>query len=341
MRKYLLPEKGSFYKANLHCHSTVSDGKWSPEEIKKNYMAEGYSIVAYTDHCAFIPHNDLSDDNFLALNGYELNISARTDNVNTTKTAKTCHICFVALDKDNKTQRIYYEHKYLDKNIDIVCLDTEKGYTVRKYSPDFISDVMEQGRNDGFFVTYNHPVWSLETRDEYCNYHGMHALEIVNYGCVAVGYDERNGNIYDEMLRNGERIFCVATDDNHNDFPITHPRCDSFGGFTMIKSENLTYEDIAQALLKGDFYSSEGPEINELYFEDGKVYIETSAAEKIIMCTENRRFKVATPDVKGGTINSACFDIVANVGDYVRFTVVDEKGKQAYTNAYFCSSLPL
>ena len=37
MRKYLLPEKGEFYKANLHCHSTYSDGNWTPEEIKERY----------------------------------------------------------------------------------------------------------------------------------------------------------------------------------------------------------------------------------------------------------------------------------------------------------------
>ena len=27
MRKYLLPENGNFYKANLHCHTTVTDGE--------------------------------------------------------------------------------------------------------------------------------------------------------------------------------------------------------------------------------------------------------------------------------------------------------------------------
>ncbi len=60
MKKYLLPENGSFYKANLHCHSTVSDAKLTPEEIKKAYMEHGYSIVAYTDHDVLVPHNDLT-----------------------------------------------------------------------------------------------------------------------------------------------------------------------------------------------------------------------------------------------------------------------------------------
>ena len=55
MKTYLLPKEGNFYKANLHCHTTVSDGKRTPEEIKELYMRNGYSIVAYTDHEVLIP----------------------------------------------------------------------------------------------------------------------------------------------------------------------------------------------------------------------------------------------------------------------------------------------
>ena len=70
MKKYLLPESGNFYKANLHCHTVLSDGCLTPEEVKKIYKNEGYSVVAYTDHDILIPHHaELSDDEFLALNG--------------------------------------------------------------------------------------------------------------------------------------------------------------------------------------------------------------------------------------------------------------------------------
>ena len=53
MKKYLLPQIGCFYKANLHCHTTVSDGSITPEEIKNIYKGKGYSVVAYTDHDVF------------------------------------------------------------------------------------------------------------------------------------------------------------------------------------------------------------------------------------------------------------------------------------------------
>ena len=71
MKQYLISEKGNFYKANLHCHTTVSDGKLTPEEVKALYKGAGYSVVAFTDHDVFIPHHDLTDESFLALSGFE------------------------------------------------------------------------------------------------------------------------------------------------------------------------------------------------------------------------------------------------------------------------------
>ncbi len=334
MKKYLLPHEGNFYKANLHCHSTVSDGRWTPEEIKENYKKHGYSIVAYTDHDVFITHGELADEGFLPLNGYELGFAGEPVEG---KPLKVCHMCFISLEKDKKIQRIFYDSRYLVKNKSTACPDTDRNAIQRLYSPEFISDILKTGVKEGFFVTYNHPIWSLETRDEYCNYHGMNAMEVINYDCIVGGYDDRNANIYDEMLRAGEKIYCVATDDNHNKHPLGHPKCDSFGGFTMIKAEKLEYEDIAKALSEGNFYSSQGPEIKELYYEDNKIHIETSDAVRIIMTTENRRYRTVTADKEGEKINSAEFNIGVDLGSYVRFTVIDEKGKEAYTNAYFLS----
>ena len=76
MKKYLLGGKGNFYKANLHIHTTISDGCFSPEEVKRMYMEKGYSILAYTDHEVIVPHNELSDRNFLAITAYEASVNA-------------------------------------------------------------------------------------------------------------------------------------------------------------------------------------------------------------------------------------------------------------------------
>ena len=58
----------------MHCHTTISDGHFTPEEIKKLYMEKGYSIVAYSDHELIRDHSDLSDENFLAITSSEFSI---------------------------------------------------------------------------------------------------------------------------------------------------------------------------------------------------------------------------------------------------------------------------
>ena len=62
MKKYLLPQNANSYKANMHCHSTLSDGAQTPEELKEAYKAEGYSVLAITDHDSmknsFVTPND-------------------------------------------------------------------------------------------------------------------------------------------------------------------------------------------------------------------------------------------------------------------------------------------
>ena len=338
MKVYLLPQNGNFYKANLHSHSTLSDGKWTVEEMKEKYKAQGYSIIAYTDHHVFLTHNDLADEDFLPLNGYEIDIP---EDKPWSNYIKTCHFCLIALDRDRTVQNIYHNSVYIDKNADKVDLAKDRAPITRRYDPEFISALMQEAREDGFFVTYNHPVWSLESTEECFRYHGMHAMEIVNYSSYVTGHEERNSNLYDAMLHRGEDIYCIATDDNHDVYPIGHPKCDSFGGFTMIKAEKLEYGAVTQALLDGHFYASEGPEIHELYYDsdDNRVHIKTTEAVRVLMTTGNRHNNAKTAERKGETVTETSFKLEQPDTDYVRFIVRDREGKEAYTHAYKVSEI--
>ena len=328
MKKYLLPENGNFYKANLHCHTTVSDGQMSPEEIKARYKELGYSIVAFTDHDVLIPHPELADETFLPLNGYELEVSdLKTE---PKKFRKTTHMCFVALEPDNVTQVCYHREKYLFGNApdykDKIKFDESLPDYEREYTPECISEMMKLGRENGFFVTYNHPTWSLETYEEYMNYHHMHAMEIYNNECVLIGDYDYNERVYDDMLRGGKRIFCLSTDD-------THAERACGGGYIMIKADKLEYKTITDALLAGNFYASCGPEIHNLWFEDGKIHIDCSDAVSIRFGTASRRGENIRAE-EGKTLNSAEFTVLPDDG-YVRVTVTDAKGNHANTNAYY------
>ena len=175
MKRYLLPEQGNFYKANLHCHTNLSDGALSPEEVKKLYKEKGYSVVAYTDHDILIPHQELADENFLPLNAFEMEIneSAEKD----FSQIKCCHLCFIALEPDNVVQPCWHRTKYRFGNADqykhLVKFDETESDYEREYTADGINDLIRRCREKGFFVTYNHPTWSQENYREYSSYIGM------------------------------------------------------------------------------------------------------------------------------------------------------------------------
>lgn len=339
MKKYLLPHNGRFYKANLHCHTTISDGKLTPEQVKAAYKGHGYCVVAFTDHDVMIPHPELADEDFLPLNGYEMEIDE--DPVEGRNWRRLCHFCLIALDPDNLKQVCYHRTKYLFSNAvnfrDQIRFDESLPDYERVYSGEGISDMMQKGREGGFFVTYNHPAWSLEDMEQYGHYHGMHAMEICNYGCLAAGYPDYNEAAYDQMLRGGERIYCIAADDNHNAAPLDSRRSDSFGGFTMIKAEKLEYKTITDALLAGHFYASQGPLIHALWYEDGRIHITCSDADRIYL---NAGFRTAESRYAqdGAPLNAADFEVKPHY-NYVRITVVDRHGNRANTNAYFVDEL--
>lgn len=340
MKRYLLPEKGQFYKANLHCHSTFSDGHLTPAEIKAEYMAHGYSIVAFTDHDILISHQQLRDENFLPLNGMELEIHEQTPQ-NSWVHEKDCHICLIALDPDNLVQPCYHRTDYLFSNAvnyrDQIKFDESEPDYVRSYTPECISDMMRRGREAGFFVTYNHPTWSHEGYEDYIGYRGMHAMEIYNHSAFCSGHQEYNPRVYEDFLQVGNRIFVISADDNHNVFDPEGPYGDSCGGFTMIKAEKLEYKAITDALLAGNFYASQGPAIEGLWFEDGKIHIVCSPAKRIV-CTVGTRRRKARNAGDGEYLTGAEFEILPDDG-YVRLTVTDEYGNCADTNAYFTDEL--
>ena len=69
--KYLIHPEQKQYKANLHAHTVISDGKKTPEELKEMYKSHGYSILSITDHETPRKHTDLTDADFIAITGYE------------------------------------------------------------------------------------------------------------------------------------------------------------------------------------------------------------------------------------------------------------------------------
>ena len=67
----------SALKGNLHAHTTLSDGRFSIEEVIARYRERGYDFLAITDHDDRIPNDywfriPAGDDRMLILPGVEL-----------------------------------------------------------------------------------------------------------------------------------------------------------------------------------------------------------------------------------------------------------------------------
>ena len=336
MRKDLLPAEGQFYKANLHAHSTISDGRLTPEELKEAYKSHGYSVLSITDHDLMVPHHDLTDPDFLMLTGFEMEFNEtrrpwRTD-------PKTCHLCMVALDEATELQPCWHRTKYADETKRaLIKFDPAEPDFDREYTPECINEAIRICKEKGFFVTYNHPVWSLERCPDYTRYEGMHAMEISNYSSIVSGWDEYNPAVYEDFLHQGKRIFVQGADDNHNRMRPGDPKWDSFGGFIWIKAPRLDYPGIANALIKGHFYASQGPEIHALYFENGVLHVECSPAVRVYCITRARRCMAGYGE-NGAPATRAAFEIRPEDG-YVRVSVQDEHGLRADSNAYFTDEL--
>ncbi len=333
MRTYLLPKDGAFYKANLHCHTTCSDGRLSPAQVKALYQTKGYSVIAFTDHDILLAHPELRDESFLPLHGYEMEVNDPMPPESAYHYHKTCHMCLIALEEDNLTQVCYHRTGYLFGNApkyrEQLQFDPALPDYHRIYSAEGITDMMQKGREGGFFVTYNHPNWSMEEACDYLGYHGMHAMEIVNYSCAYSGYtDDDNSSIYDTILRQGEQIYCIAADDNHNG------KEDWGGGFTMIKAPCLEYRAVTSALEQGHFYASTGAEITELYLEGNQVHLHCAPARKISLHTELRCSDAIHAADSDHLLTEAVFTVNPE-NKYFRLTVEDDHGYKAFTNAYF------
>ncbi len=340
MKKYLLSENGNFYKANLHCHTTVSDGKRTPEEIKEVYKNMGYSVVAFTDHNTFITHNDLTDDEFLALNGMELDI---VDESKLARFKRTCHMCFIAKSREEAKQpyfRIGYELEKNEHGNRWACKTKSREddeYTDCPYNPKLINEIARDVWAKGFFVTYNHPTWSRENYPDYINYTDVDAFEMFNGGSFVMGFDEYNPRVYDDMLKSGIRLYAIGADDNHSFNPLSSPKNDEGKAFTVLKAEKLDYDNIINSLVGGNFYCSQAPLIYELYYDDGKVYIKCSDAYRITI-TSDTRYVGAEYGEGDKPINEAVFK-VPDYCNYFRLTVTDKQGRHACTNAYFLDDL--
>ena len=343
MKQYLIPNEGRFYKANMHTHTTVSDGRLTPEEIKEIYKEQGYSVVAFTDHDIMIDHSELNDESFLAITSYEVETNRPGRQGASPRENPTYHLNFYA----RRPDETFYpcpNPGYTWGNARALVQDYYKGDYKRVYSVEGQNEMITEARAHGFLVNYNHPDWSIQHYPDYAGLEGLTGVEVFNGTCYQEGFSlDASDHVLDDLLCLGKRVYPIAADDTH----FRHNCCQ---GWIDIKADALNYDSIFSAYEKGDFYASWGPAIRELWLEDGVLHVECSGVKTVFLCTE-RRMPGRVNAAEGEVVTHASFDLKAHYADvhsgsfdgrsFVRLVLVDHDGNKAMTRGYFADELSM
>ena len=293
---------GRFWRGNLHTHSTRSEGVLAPAEVCRRYKAEGYDFLALTDHFIgaygypIVDTVPFRDAGFTTILGAEVHSGAMAN-------GELWHILAVGLPAD-----------FAPSN-----------------SPDFLPvagqetgpEIAARAVAAGAFVAIAHPQWSGLTLADARSITSAHAVEIYNHGCAA-GCDRPDGfAIADLLLSEGRHLTMIATDDAHFSEP------DHFGGWVMVKSLENTPKALLAALKAGHFYSSQGPELRDVYIEGDKVVVESSAVSSVIAMGQGTGAKA----VHGQSMTRAEVPLARlNNSPWIRVAVIDAAGKRAWSN---------
>ena len=186
--------------------------------------------------------------------------------------------------------------------------------------------VLDEIKAQGGEAVLCHPYWSGHTITDYLPLRGYFAIEVYNDGCMEIGkgFSEQ---AWDDLLDRGGPVLGIASDDSHG---TEH---DCFHGWIMVKAEYLTIESIMEALRTGAFYSTLGPEIEDMALEGNAVTVKCSPAQSIVFKAECSRGRRILPQ-EGGLLTEATYS-VPNGTKYVRVEVTDETGKKAWSNPFF------
>lgn len=213
----------TWYKGNLHTHTTVTDGKKTPEEVIALYRENGYDFLSLTDHWK---HSEtrMTDDGMLLLRGCEYNINGADI------LAGVFHIVAIGEREPAK----------LDQKL------ANGTYTAQ--------DIVDAIHAVGGIAILAHPAWSLETCEQILPLNGFDGIEIYN----SVSGLPRNcrpysGEVIDQLAARGKVFTSMCADDSHF---YQNEACMSY---IYVQADALTEEAILDAIRAGRVMATQGP----------------------------------------------------------------------------------
>lgn len=304
---YLVRPEEKQYKVNMHTHTTVSDGSFTPEEIKKVYMEMGYSAVAFTDHQDCRPHTELTDAHFVALTGVELDFSKK--------------------DKNGLLEKAVH--------INAIYPDPQKVQIHDNYPLDYVlmNKMIAEMKQENAFVTLNHPVWSDMSSEDILKVKGFDAMEVSNSAATMIyGYSE-DFPMYEGYLRAGGKAIPVAGDDCHRKWEDGTGSVEYGKSFVMAQAKELSYQGILDALNAGNSYASTGLTFQEVFLEGDLLHIVCSPC-----CGVYVRSKLLNTRTEAVSKTDSITEVTLNIGQirkyspYFLVALQDTKGRKAWLN---------
>ncbi len=290
---------GQFYKGNLHTHSTLSDGRLTPEAVCRVYQEAGYHFLSITDHFLSAYNFPLTDTRSFHIGDFTTLIGAEL-HAGYTELGNLWHILAVGLPL------------------------TFEPPTEGETGPQIAARAL----NTGAYVAVAHPQWYTLTEGDVLSLGPVHAIEVING--TSHDHNDKIDSWYmmDMMLARGHRYTACATDDAH----FNAARGDVFLGWVQVKSETLHPEAILAALKAGSYYSSTGPEIYDVQvFPKEKIIVRCSPAERIFATGKGWTAVSAYGNgLFGAELNIEKFD-----SPYGRIVVRDAKGGRAWSNPFW------
>lgn len=293
---------GPFLKGALHCHTTRSDGKGTPEEVIRLHHQNGYDFMALTDHSIINHINHCPDVPMTMLCGIERDFRLP----GWSEDCPHCvHVVGLGVPHDPAIPEQDFRPAWAGQGK--TCADAQQ--------------MIDEMHGWNMKTSYAHPEWSGTTYRDFGVLRGNFAMEVWNSGCAMENGLDMNAPYWDEALDDGQQVWGVAVDDGHS--MSQHCR-----GWVMVRSDNDPVS-ILDALERGAFYASCGPEIHDFYVEDGKAHIACSPASSIQFVSLRIPLPCWRDDAAGMT--SAHCELRDGM-KYIRACVTDAQGRRAWTN---------
>jgi hypothetical protein len=292
---------GRFWRGNLHTHSNLSDGALEPAAVVDAYKNAGYDFMMLSDHFLDIFDWPVADTRAMRSNAFTTILGSEIHAPETTA-GELWHIVAAGLPLDFPAAK--------------------KGETG--------AALARRAHEAGAFVGIAHPAWSQLTIEDGRAIDCAHAVEIYNHGC-AMETDRGDGwYLMDQLLTEGRKLTAFATDDAHFKTP------DYFGGWVNVRAESLDPDILLEALKKGDYYSSQGPQIHGIEIEGDELHVTSSPVDTVsVLCGHSR-----TVGRTGRAITEATLDLgklrkgwlLNKPSAWFRVVVIDNAGKRAWSN---------